>query len=912
MANFDVLSGRLLLDTTDFVRSLQQASTAAQIFTQRLSVSLQSARRDLEQLSASQARFAASAQAWSRRGAAAPWSALFAGPAAAFNSPTGNTSQAALTGFVERVNQSLSRQAGLADQLTEAVDRVRIAVEERARPGREIHDQFKEAADTVVELLKKAGESIEASLDKLVDKAHEAAEQVGELNDKLGELADKSKEADDKVAGLNDKLKDFAEKCESAADKLEELGKKLEDAFAGKFAANGGANGFAPNGGAGAGGWPGGFPAGTGLFPLAVGPGPALMAGGFAPKGQRGQEPPPTIFQTLFDRLTDAAIGATRAHGAAGPEPNDPRAKEIRRRVAERRTQQEATSGRDTDDWIKMLSQARTLTDFAALLGKVKNAAADTFNRIRDIKKRIDADDATTKALAGKKLPSMRADRKKSEQQYNADLQAILNNFATNPTTDKEEIAARKNALRQLRRAKREDGQLRRRAERTKGAEGEVAAQQLIEHHNFMSDIIYELKQTKVNFKRVEDAAEAMGKQFKNVTRAAAEVEKADENEADRKQAEKRAAEQRGAQNEKQQATNVTPQQFAIAQQQMLMQQFMQQAANAVQQQFATIWQTIIQQMSNSLTDIFNAILGRLTGLGIGEAIQGTQDLQDLIDKKRASGDSVGAVDLEIQNVKMRLQQSMFNLHQLSIDPAAGGGFGGFPGSDNSAYFLTLDTPLTREIKSLQAQLDQLEKQRHDLATHSAPKKMASGGIVSGATAAVVGEAGPEAVLPLSSFANMLGALPVFSNINSAMESISDSLVAQGRTGEASRWDQVLDRVQSSFEYVSNFVENARRIDLRPQGMLRPLTQGLLMDQEMAARNQAYRIGGLSTGDLALHFHGVDISDTGAARQFAQQLLPALELEARSLGQDMTGRSVFRSPNMTGPGTPGRPYGFAR
>lgn len=329
----------------------------------------------------------------------------------------------------------------------------------------------------------------------------------------------------------------------------------------------------------------------------------------------------------------------------------------------------------------------------------------------------------------------------------------------------------------------------------------------------------------------------------------------------------------------------LTPQE---QQQQQQVQQFQQQVGDWMKQQA----QDAAKQMGQQAWDSGQAMLE--------QALGGPGQVEDLIHEAAAKGDMKYAVQLLRQRTEAQLQQSLLNLHNLASEPMAGGGFGSSHGGvSNDAYFMTLDIPLVRLIKFLQSQL-------------AALPKMASGGIVSGATAALVGEAGPEAVLPLSSFANMLGSLPVFSNINSAMESISDSLVAQGRTGEANRWDKMLDQVQSSFDYVSNFVENARRIDLRPQGMLRPLTQGMLMDQEMAARNQAYRIGGLTTGDLALHFHGVDISDTGAARQFAQQLLPALELEARSLGQDMTGRSVFRSPSMTGPGMPGRPYGFAR
>jgi hypothetical protein len=54
-------------------------------------------------------------------------------------------------------------------------------------------------------------------------------------------------------------------------------------------------------------------------------------------------------------------------------------------------------------------------------------------------------------------------------------------------------------------------------------------------------------------------------------------------------------------------------------------------------------------------------------------------------------------------------------------------------------------------------------------------------------------------------------------------------------------------------------------------------------------------VGGLSTGDLALHFHGVDITDPNAAKSFAQRLIPALDDELRRRGRPAfaTGSRAF-------------------
>jgi hypothetical protein len=312
----------------------------------------------------------------------------------------------------------------------------------------------------------------------------------------------------------------------------------------------------------------------------------------------------------------------------------------------------------------------------------------------------------------------------------------------------------------------------------------------------------------------------------------------------------------------------LTPQQQAAQQQ---AQKFQQQVGQWMQKQA----QQAAQQMGQQAWASGQAMLQ--------QALQGPGQVQAMIDAASQSGDMTTAIRLIRQRLEAMLAQSKINLHNLASDPMAGGGFGASHGGvSNDEYFMTLDIPLVRLIKFLQAQLDHLPK-------------FAAGGVFTRPTAGLLGEAGPEAVLPLSSFGNMLANLPVFSDIHSAIESLSDSLAAQGQTAMADRWDRSLERIQSTFEYVASFLDNSRHIDLQPKVWRRPGSPGLRPDQPSAADGAAAPVGGLTTGDLALHFHGVDIANPGAARSFAQRLIPALDDELRRRGRPAfaTGSRAF-------------------
>jgi hypothetical protein len=103
------------------------------------------------------------------------------------------------------------------------------------------------------------------------------------------------------------------------------------------------------------------------MGPLGLGNGPAAMAGGFAPKGQRGQAPPAGPLLNAADAIADGVIGAIRARNAAGPKLRPPEAEAIRGEVAGRDSEKHKKNARDIDDLAKLLAQSRSLSDGIAI-----------------------------------------------------------------------------------------------------------------------------------------------------------------------------------------------------------------------------------------------------------------------------------------------------------------------------------------------------------------------------------------------------------------------------------------------------------------------------------------------------------------------------------------------------------------
>ncbi len=804
MVPFDVLSARLSLDTGEFSHGLKQASAAARQFAERFGEVFRRVGGDVERLGeaplklldrlqrASEAavqrldrprlavlqlnrtldaaqlkldKLDSTAGASRSRDVASAGAALIAGPAAALNSPTGTTSQAALMGFVLRVNHALQQQAALAERLAEAVARVLAASGELAG-GEEVQEKMKQAAEKLSEAVEKALDSIKEALDKakeVLDKLKDAVEELTdkaeEAADKVKELGEKSEEADEKVEGLGEKAEELGEKSEEADKKVEGLGEKIAE-LAEKCTA------------------------------AAV------------------------KLQGLCNTLKNCLAGLpnfTRPAAQGGSVKLSPS-------QAAAKAKQQATRRR---------KDAAVLENKAA-----ENYAAGFMPRGDTLKARCAANKSLEQEIRSKQRGSRQA------------------------------MAGLRSSLAGMSAPERAQGQ------RTIGVIGQHyrAAEQFLQQA--MKAEGEERRRLLVLAQKEYRTAVTMEKGWQNNIRTVdglnAEVKKAGINMKKLDQAEQ--AKLAHAQGQ------LAPQQQAAQQQ---AQQFQQQVGQWMQKQA----QQAAQQMGQQAWASGQAMLQ--------QALQGPGQVQAMIDAAFKSGDMATAIRLIRQRLEAMLAQSKINLHNLASDPLAGGGFGAAHGGvSNDAYFMTLDIPLVRLIKFLQAQLDHLPK-------------FAAGGVFTRPTAGLLGEAGPEAVLPLSSFGNMLANLPVFSDIHSAIESLSDSLTAQGQTAMADRWDRSLERIQSTFEYVASFLDNSRRIDLQPKAGRRPGGLGLVADQPSAPDGAAARMGGLSTGDLSLHFHGVDIANPGAARSFAQRLIPALDDELRRRG-----RPAFS--------TDSRAFGYAR
>lgn len=930
MANFDVLSGRLLLDASDFLRGLQQASAAAQLFSQRLGVSLQQARRDVEQLNASQLKLAAAARSAPRPGGSSPWAAMFAGPAAAFNSPTGTTSQAALMGFVLRVNNSLAKQAELADQLGEAVERARAALEESPASG-EIEDKLKEAAKKVSEAIEKALDKVDEAVDKLkdsfgelADKSEEAADKVDELSEKIKDLGEKSEEADEKVKELGEKAEELGEKSEEAGGKAEEAAEKLEKLAEAlkKLLAN--------------------------LPGLPTSPG----GRGVPNPGSPGSDPASNV-QREAERNADKFM----PHGGLTTEPHHLTDQQKRqhaenaRRWAEDRAKQQtrgpwrmklnaAYSKLKNFAWKKRTQLSNTLNieyskvlhfvhgvlvkrrvakarDFYAkrqrLLKKKFSGAPLTQKEQKDLEdsdqKLSEAQKRAVEALpdrAPPKITPMRAANKALYQDIQSQkIHAMKVRQSLHKSIQKNRAAAqdylpimRQFALSiQLSEAAMKECDL-------------TLRKQLLEEAELHKKAGEEMKKASDrgvhSIKGLADAAKAAG----------VDIDKLD------KAAEKLAAQGKGQLAPQQQMMMLPGAQFGPGMQMPGMQQpGMQAGQQGVPwgQQVQNWWNNQVQQAQqawqNLPTTMLNAGLQQAQQFGqqwmqqagqqawdsgqamLEQAIDGPQQVQAMIDQAEATGHKKDAIRLIRQRLEAQLAQSKINLHGLAtgLDPNAGS-FGSMPGVDNTAYLMTLDIPLVRLIKFLQAQL-------------AALPKMAAGGIVTGPTSIVAGEAGPEAVLPLTNFWNMMGSLPVFQGIQNAVESIGTWFSEGGNNPAlAARYFANLDKIQHVYDYSVDRLWNSRAIDFAPASLRSgPAWSGGAAGAIGLEGRAAFGPGGLPfgaggyagpmfpVGSMNLHFNGVDITAPGAAVQFAQQLLPALDAEARRTGYSMMGGSMLRA-----------------
>jgi len=160
----------------------------------------------------------------------------------------------------------------------------------------------------------------------------------------------------------------------------------------------------------------------------------------------------------------------------------------------------------------------------------------------------------------------------------------------------------------------------------------------------------------------------------------------------------------------------------------------------------------LVSGIGSMLQRAFNSSLGNaFGGLGMLEHIQALMSI-----------DPAAGLDLAISNTNAQLQALYGNL----VRTGESGGFGaGFPGSSNLPYLLTLPTQASQTAAWLKDLLDTLLQQRSMLGSAHG---MAGGGVVTRPTFAMLGESGPEAVIPLSGPRTYMGGVNVTVNLPNA------------------------------------------------------------------------------------------------------------------------------------------------
>lgn len=328
------------------------------------------------------------------------------------------------------------------------------------------------------------------------------------------------------------------------------------------------------------------------------------------------------------------------------------------------------------------------------------------------------------------------------------------------------------------------------------------------------------------------------------------------------------------------------------AQQQLMQQQ--QQMAQQIQQGMMNAANQAIQQQGQAMFEGGQQMLQ--------QALNGPGQVQALIDEAASKGDMKSAYALIRQRLEEQLKVSMSNLHNLASDPMAGGGFGPEQGGvSNDAYFMTLDIPLVRLIKFLQAQLNNLPK-------------MASGGIATHATTALVGEAGPEAIIPLNKagqfmstmfgqpMANMFGQTGgamlsmfdnTFRNASYYLSTLMDRNVA-GASAMMDRWNIVQTNASDALQNLYRY----RQINTQP-GLVGGGGAYFDPNHRMIGSPAGYSGGNFAINGMhgvTINFHGVNFNNPSQVRQAANQLYQHLSDTARARGKDMSGRDPLRSP----------------
>lgn len=384
-----------------------------------------------------------------------------------------------------------------------------------------------------------------------------------------------------------------------------------------------------------------------------------------------------------------------------------------------------------------------------------------------------------------------------------------------------------------------------------------------------------------------------------------------------------------------------------------------QQAQQAAMEQFKQAAQQGLQQVQEMLKQ------------GQEAQLQGAQQADEQLNAALNSGDpkQVAAALSALKGyAQAQIQQTLRNVANATGD-AIQYSFGTM--SQPGILPVNLQTALAQNpqaaatVKMFEALVASL------VATENKLPKMASGGVVTSPTRALVGEAGPEAILPLgkfgewfsaamSSFGNAVGraltipmgtlnqlfgnpmgmffpnnGMPLINPGGGSINPLGLSLAALGAFGPSFRGiagmlNQQIDlgntgalgllqkwqNVQQAAEDALGWMRQRRSIDLGGNG-----PAGRSPRYAMMGANNPYSAaynpfgGGSGFGAYGsvfapqIHVHGVDITEAGAAQKFAQELLPALDNAVRYRGADLTGR---RPNNYYASGrAPGTPSGYS-
>lgn len=335
------------------------------------------------------------------------------------------------------------------------------------------------------------------------------------------------------------------------------------------------------------------------------------------------------------------------------------------------------------------------------------------------------------------------------------------------------------------------------------------------------------------------------------------------------------------------------------------------------QQQYATAQVQVAKQMQE-----FLSILPKQ----IGQSLQGGQQIQQMVDAANAAGSPQQAISIARSYLQAQLNQSLINAQNLanSVDPImhSFGAPGQLAPQGNLQHLLAQPGQLQDTIRMFQGMLDNLNKLEAGL---KKARPMADGGVVTDPTMALVGEAGPEAIIPLNRLqamfgnpANMFPRASAFrinpgdgtvnpfgltagrlANFDAAFSRASRVLSQQldrgngGAAGILDRWNAMQDAAINAIDTISQ----RRRIDLAPAAKVLP------NDNHLAT---------LRAAASALHFHFGDIHVAGGmTQQEIGSLFDRIENEARTRGYDLTGRSALRRPPQVARG-PLTPAGYAR